>query len=80
MKDPKTVVLRAFTSKVGDETDRIHDIIMKKLAEVKNNQSNISATTTSKMDELKKLGELKVSVILTEEEFQKEKKKLLNGK
>lgn len=79
MKDQNTVVLRAFTSKVGDETDRIHNIIMEKLAEAKKSQSNISVNSTSKMDELKKLGELKVAGVLTDEEFQKEKEKLLNS-
>lgn len=80
MKDQNTVVLRAFTSKVGNETDRIHSIIMQKLTEVKNNQANGNVpNSSSKMDELKKLGELKATGVLTEEEFQNEKNKLLNS-
>ncbi len=80
MKDQNTVVLRAFTSKVGEETDRIYSIIMNKISEAKNIQPSINVTSNSKMDELKKLGELKASGVLTEEEFQKEKDKLLNEK
>ena len=79
MKDPNTVVLRAFTSKVGEETDKIYKIIMDKLSEAKKDKSGTTHTATSKMDELKKLGELKASGILTEEEFQKEKEKLLKS-
>jgi len=76
MKDQNTVVLRAFNKTVGAEADKIYDLIMEKIAIAKkdsNTQSN------SKMDELKKLGELKISGILTEKEFQKEKEKLLNS-
>ncbi len=76
MKDQNTIVLRAFTSKVGDETDKIYSIIMSKISEAKNNQNN-NKNSNSKMDELKKLGELKAAGILTEEEFQREKDKLL---
>ncbi|MBL7718457.1 MAG: SHOCT domain-containing protein [Flavipsychrobacter sp.] len=82
MRDQNTIVLRAFTAKVGDETERIYHLIMEKLTEAKKNQKlvNTTSSSTSKMDELKKLGELKASGILTEDEFQKEKEKLLNSK
>ena len=79
MKDPNTVVLRAFTSKVGEETDRIYQLIMDKLREAKNDKQVTAQPVSSKMDELKKLAELKASGILTEEEFQIEKQKLLNS-
>jgi hypothetical protein len=79
MKDQNTVVLRAFSSKVGDETERIYKLIMDKFTEAKKSQTSTAINSTSKMDELKKLGELKASGILTEEEFQKEKAKLLNS-
>ena len=79
MKDPNTIVLRAFTSKVGDETDKIYNLIMDKLSEAKREKLGTPPTAISKMDELKKLGDLKSAGILTEEEFQKEKEKLLNS-
>lgn len=79
MRDQNTIVLRAFSSKVGEETDRINKLIMDKLAEAKKSKQTINTTTSSKMDELKKLGELKVAGILTEEEFLTEKNKLLNS-
>jgi hypothetical protein len=77
MKDPNTVILRAFTSKVGEETDKIYQLIMDKLSEAKKDHGT-THMAISKMDELRKLGELKASGILSEEEFQKEKEKLLN--
>ena len=76
MKDQNTVVLRAFNKKVGEETDRIYNLVMEKITKSKKNGDTQS---NSKMDELKKLGELKASGVLSEEEFQKEKEKLLNG-
>jgi len=80
MRDQNTVVLRAFTSNVGIETDKIYNIIMEKLTRAKSSAPlNPILNTTTKMDELKKLGDLKIAGVLTEEEFQKEKEKLLNN-
>ncbi|PWV46521.1 SHOCT domain-containing protein [Chitinophaga sp. S165] len=79
MKDQNTVVLRAFTSKVGDEMEKVYELIMKKLTEAKKNKQGTPQVASSKMDELKKLGELKAAGVLTEEEFQQEKAKLLNS-
>lgn len=76
-KDQNTIILRAFSKKVGQEIDRIYDLIMEKLSASKKGNNN--STNSSKMDDLKKLGELKTSGILTEEEFQKEKEKLLKN-
>lgn len=74
MKDQNTVVLRAFSKKVGEQTDMIYELVLKNISEAKNIK-NIQST--SKMGELKKLGELKSSGILSEKEFQNEKAKLL---
>jgi len=79
MKDQNTVVLRAFTKSVGDETERIYNLIMQKIGDSKKEKPAAAVSGGSKMDELKKLGELKASGILTEEEFQIEKEKLLKG-
>lgn len=76
-QDQNTVILRAFSKKVGIETDRIYDMIMQKISESKK-EKPIQTNGNSKMDELKKLGDLKASGIITEEEFQIEKKKLLS--
>ncbi len=77
-QDQNTVILRAFSKKVGEETDRIYQIIMQKLSDSKKEKETIPSGS-SKMDELKKLGELKASGILTEEEFQIEKDKILRS-
>ncbi|GGF08028.1 Short C-terminal domain-containing protein [Chishuiella changwenlii] len=78
MKDQNTIILRAFTKKVGEETDSIFKLLMQKISEFKKSQ-NTPVNPISKMDELKKLGELKSLGIITEEEFQVEKQKLLNS-
>lgn len=75
VKDQNTVILRAFSKKTGAETDKVYNLIMKKILESKNDKPNDSF---SKADELKKLSDLKASGILSDEEFQKEKEKILN--
>jgi hypothetical protein len=75
MQDQNTVVLRAFNKKVGQQTDEIYELVMEKISSAK---SKNTGEVSTKMDELKKLGELKASGVLTDEEFQIEKAKLLN--
>ena len=77
-KDQNTVILRAFSKSVGEETDRIYEMILQKLTESKRTNS-IPIQQSSKMDELKKLAELKTAGILTEDEFKIEKEKILNN-
>lgn len=79
MKDQNTVVLRAFSSKASNEADKLHSTIMEKIHKAKTSAKSQPITVNSKLDELKKLGELKASGVLTEEEFQIEKEKLLNS-
>ncbi|SDE75528.1 Short C-terminal domain-containing protein [Riemerella columbipharyngis] len=49
---------------------------MQKISEAKQDKVALPQSY-SKMDELKKLGELKETGVLTEEEFQKEKERIL---
>jgi len=77
MQDQNTIVLRAFSKKVGAEIDKIYNLVMQKILEAKNDKPK--EQKSSKMDELKKLGDLKNSGVLSDEEFQKEKEKLLNS-
>lgn len=80
--DHNTIVLRAFTKSVGDETDRVYALLMQKFTAAKQG-SPVNAPAASpvdnKLDDLKKLGDLKASGVLTEEEFQAQKQKILNG-
>lgn len=76
-QDQNTVILRAFSKSVGIETDRIYELIMQKLSDSKK-EKPLTINNNSKMDELKKLGDLKAAGVITEEEFQTEKKKLLS--
>ena len=77
MKDPNTVVLRAFSKKVSLECDSVYKTAMSKLNSTKCQNSN-AENSSSNLDELKKLGELLTSGILTQEEFEQQKKKLLS--
>ncbi|AQY22991.1 SHOCT domain-containing protein [Riemerella anatipestifer] len=76
-KDQNTLILRAWGKSFADETESVYNLIMKKISEAKQDTLNVSPS--SKMDELKKLGDLKASGILTEEEFQREKERILNS-
>ncbi|NLW04097.1 MAG: SHOCT domain-containing protein [Pseudomonadaceae bacterium] len=76
MKDPNTVILRAFSKKVSSECDLLYKKAMSKLNNAKSKSSSLSEKG-SNLDELKKLGELLSSGILTQEEFESEKKKIL---
>jgi hypothetical protein len=80
MKDQNTIVLRAFSSKVGLEAERIYNLIIDLIRKSKQQDHSKQTATAapSKMDELKKVADLRDAGILTEEEFQAEKKKLLS--
>jgi hypothetical protein len=74
MKDPNTVILRAFKKAVSQKCNEAYEIAMNQL---KSNKSSTPAAT-SNLDELKKLGELLSSGVLTQDEFNQEKRKLLS--
>ena len=76
VKDPNTVILRAFSKKVSEECDSLYDQAMTRLQAVKVKGSS-TLEKASNLDELKKLGELLTSGILTQEEFAAEKSRLL---
>ncbi len=76
MQDQNTVVLSTFSKKKINDADDMHKQIMKLFSKAK---SATTGESSSRMDELSKLAELHKSGILTEEEFQREKAKLLNS-
>jgi hypothetical protein len=77
IKDPNTVVLRSFNKKVSAECDSLYEKAMNQLNTLKGNSQSTSEKG-SNLDELKKLGELLNTGVLTQEEFELEKKKILN--
>jgi len=81
MKDQNTVVFRAFSSSFANECERAYAYIMDKISKAKaaKNTPVVQSAPVSKMDELKKLAELRDSGVLTDEEFQTEKRRLLSG-
>jgi len=82
MQDQNTIVIRAFTKATKKEADQLYELVMENISKSKKEVSNANqvtiTNTSSKMDELKKLSELKESGILNDEEFENEKQKLLN--
>jgi hypothetical protein len=76
LKDPNTITLRSFSNSEGERVNKLYEYIMNKIKEAKQPKSTI-VQQSSKMDELKKLADLYEQGILSQEEFQTEKKKLL---
>lgn len=77
MKDQNTLVLMALTKSKANKIDDFYNMIMARMLNAKTAKS--AAPQVSKMDELKKLSELRDSGVLSEKEFQKEKAKILNS-
>lgn len=77
MEDQNTVVLRSFGGKKGRECDEMYNQIMVRIDAVKKTPAGVQQSS-SKMDELSKMAELRKNGVLTEEEFQKEKSRLLS--
>ncbi|SMN02577.1 hypothetical protein SPONN_1423 [uncultured Candidatus Thioglobus sp.] len=75
-KDPNTVIFRAFKKSTSQAYNEVHQLIMGKL-KLSKSQATSDNVKNSNLDELKKLGELLNSGVLTKSEFEKEKEKLL---
>ena len=81
-KDENTVV---FSIEKQEDFRKIKEFIESKVMQRQNGvtgQSNSAVSTsptTAKFDQLKQLGELKASGILTDEEFQEQKKRILEA-
>ena len=77
MADPNTVVLRSiFRPSVADESEKIYNYILNKMNDAKRNVVSVSASSSA--DEIRKYKELLDDGIISQEEFDKKKKQLLN--
>jgi hypothetical protein len=74
MKDPNTIILRAFNKETPELADKAYKIIMNKLNGAKTNKSD----QVSSADELRKYKSLLDDGIITQDEFDKKKKDLLS--
>jgi len=80
VEDPNTLTLRSFSGKSAKKYEQFyHQLLEKYEAHKIHPTDQKSKPVLGKMDELEKLAELHKNGILTDEEFQAEKKKLLNG-
>lgn len=72
-----------FFKKKSAKVHAVYELIMQKMKSTKTSgTTHINVTKqaySSRLDELQKLGELKASGVLTQEEFEKEKQRILNG-
>lgn len=84
-KDPNTVILRAFTKHASAECDSLYAFAVNHLDSIKKQSpsqlsTQILPSNTSYLEELKALGELLKSNVLTQDEFEAEKQKILSKK
>lgn len=75
-KDPNTLILRAFTKDSSKKCDQAYELVIKQIETVKS-ESGKKNNSISNLDEIKKLGELFKEGIITKDEFEQQKKKLL---
>jgi len=74
-KDPNTLLLRGMNKTTEQQSNEVYTKLVERLDCVK--KSGNQGSTSSKMDELKNLADLKASGVLTENEFLLEKEKIL---
>lgn len=76
MKDPNTIILRAFNKETPELSEKAYKLIMDNMVKTKSD-SNKSVNTISEADELRKYKSLLDDGIINQEEFDKKKKELL---
>lgn len=76
LKDPNTIILRAFNKETPELSDKAYKIIMEKMVNSKQ-QSNVQSPQLSAADELRKFKSLYDDGIINQEEFDTKKKELL---
>lgn len=78
MQDQNTVILRAFKKSVPKLSEDLYNFIMENILKCRNS-SNTVIQASSNLDELKKLSGLKNNGVISEKEFEDQKKKLLSN-
>lgn len=76
LKDPNTIILRAFKKENVLKYEEIKEFILEKISEV--NNSKVSKRVSTSATEIKEFKELLDSGVITQEEFDLKKKQLLN--
>jgi hypothetical protein len=75
LKDPNTIILRAFNSEVPKKADEIYKILLDKISESRNTTAVIQKESSA--DEIRKYKQLLDEGIINQEEFDIKKKELL---
>jgi len=78
IEDPNTVILRAFKKSTPKLSEELYNLIMEKISEARTPKETVIMNSSSNLDELKKLAELKETGVINEEEFEQQKAKLLS--
>lgn len=74
-KDPNTLILRAFKKEIPIKSEEMYNYIIQKISEYKNVEKK--SNKISDADEILKFKKLLDEGIITQEEFEKKKKQLL---
>lgn len=77
MEDQNTVILRAFKKETPKLAEELYNLIMENISKNRNSNGAI-IQSSSNLDELKKLAELRDSGVINEKEFEEQKHRLLN--
>lgn len=78
LKDPNTVILRAFKKQMVKEGQELYESVLSKLDEYKQNNIPSFSNCNSTADEIIKFKNLLDKNVITQEEFDKKKKELLD--
>ena len=76
LKDSNTLILRAFNKEVPKQSEELYNYILQRISECKLVSAN--SASISSADEILKFKKLLDQGIITQEEFEKKKKELLN--
>lgn len=75
-KDPNTVILRAFNKNTPRESEKLYKLLLSKIEEYKS-PAVVTTSSVSGAEELEKLALLKEKGVITKEEFEKAKAKII---
>lgn len=78
VEDENTVILKAFNPNIPKQSEQLYNLLIKKINEAKTPNLSTHETSNSKADELLKFKHLLDMGAITKQEFEQEKRKLLD--
>lgn len=77
LKDPNTVILRAFNKETPIIAEKLYGILMQKISEYRDKGNTTVVQNASPADEIRKFKQLFDDGLITQDEYDKKKKELL---